>query len=132
MDPIALAGTAIGAGVSAGLALVGATVAALDAVRPPPGTADPALGAPLYLLAAGTLGGVVLAGVVAWRLLAPLDSTYRRGGLAMVSAFATVPIMQLYRPLDAALGTPALLAAAGLAAGAAWLLSRRARRIAAT
>jgi len=132
MDPLSLAAAALGAGLSAGLALVGATVAALDAVRPPPGTADPALGAPLYLLAAGTLGGVVLAGVVAWRLLAPLDSTYRRGGLALVSAFATVPVMLLYQPLDAAFGTPALLAAAALAAGAAWLLSRLARRIAAT
>ena len=132
MDPVSLAVTALGAGLAAGLALVGATVAALAAVRPPPGTADPALGAPLYLLAAGTLGGLVLAGVVAWRLLAPLDSTYRRGGLALVSAFATVPIMQLYQPLDAAFGTSALFAAAALAAGAAWLLSRRARRIAAT
>ncbi|HUQ14670.1 MAG TPA: hypothetical protein VM094_01355 [Gemmatimonadales bacterium] len=132
MDPVALAATALGAGLSAGLALVGATVAALDAVRPPTGTAEPALGAPLYLLAAGTLGGLVLAGVVAWRLLAPLDSTYRRGGLALVSAFATVPIMQLYQPLDAAFGTPALLATAALAAAAAWVLSRRARRIAAT
>ena len=132
MDPVALAATALGAGLSAGLALVGATVAALDAVRPPLGTVEPARSAGLYLLAAGTLGGLVLAGVVAWRLLAPLDSTYRRGGLALVSAFATVPVMQLYQPLDAAFGTPALLAAAALAAGAAWLLSRLARRIAAT
>ena len=132
MDPVPLAVTALGAGLSAGLAMVGATVAALAAVRPPPGSAEPSLGAPLYLLAAGTLGGLVLAGVVAWRLLAPLDSTYRRGGLALVSAFATVLLMQLYRPLDAAFGTPALLAAAALAAGVAWLLSRRARRIAAT
>jgi hypothetical protein len=129
VDPVALAATALGAGLSAGLALVGATVAALDAVRPPAGTVEPALGAPLYLLAAGTLGGLVLAGVVAWRLLAPVDSTYRRGGLALVSAFATVPIMLLYLPLDAAFGTPALVAAAALATGAAWLLSRRARRI---
>jgi hypothetical protein len=132
VDPVSLAATALGAGLSAGLALVGATVAALDSVRPPPGTANPALGAPLYLLAAGTLGGLVLAGVVAWRLLAPLHSTYRRGALALVSAFATVPIMQLYQPLDTAFGTPALLAAAAMAAGAAWLLSRLARRIAAT
>jgi hypothetical protein len=132
VDPVPLAATALGAGLSAGLAVIGATVAALDAVRPPPGGVEPSLGAPLYLLAAGTLGGLVLAGVVAWRLLAPLASTYRRGGLALVSAFATVPIMQLYQPLDAAFGTPALVAAAALAAGAAWLLSRRARRLAAT
>lgn len=131
MDPVSLAATAIGAGLSAGLALVGVTVAALDAVRPPPGSADPALGAPLYLLAAGTLGGLVLAGVVAWRLLAPLDSTYRRGGLALVSAFATVPVMQVYQPLDAAFGTTALLVTAALATVVALLLSRRARRMAA-
>jgi len=131
VDPIALAGTAIGAGVSAGLAVVGGTVAALSASRPPPGTANPALGAPLYLLAAGTLGGLVLAGVVAWRLLAPLESTYRRGGLALVSAFATVPIMQLYQSLDTAFGAPALAGTGALFAGAAWLLARRSRRIAA-
>jgi hypothetical protein len=130
MDPVSLAAAALGAGLSAGLALVGVTVAALAALRPPPGSADPALGAPLYLLAAGTLGGLVLAGVVAWRLLSPLDSTYRRGGLALVTAFATVPVMQLYRPLDAAFGAPALLLAAGVAAVAALLLARRARRIA--
>jgi hypothetical protein len=131
VDPVSLAATALGAGLSAGLALVGVTVAALDTVRPPPGTADPALGAPLYLLAAGTLGGLVLAGVVAWRLLAPLDSTYRRGGLALVSAFATVLVMQVYPPLDAAFGAPALLATAVLATAVALLLSRRARRMAA-
>ena len=131
MDPVSLAATALGAGLSAGLALVGVTVAAQAAVRPPPGTAEPALGLPLYLLLAGTLGGLVLAGVVAWRLLAPLESTYRRGGLSLVSAFATVVLMQIYRPLDATLGPPALLGAAALAAAAAWLLARRARRIAA-
>ena len=131
MDPVSLAATALGAGLSAGLAVVGATVAALDAMRPAPGAGDAAVGAPLYLLAAGTLGGLVLAGVVTWRLLAPLDSTYRRGGLALVSAFATVPAMLVYPPLDAVLGTPALLAAAALAAVAFLLLSRRARRMAA-
>jgi hypothetical protein len=105
-------------------------VAAIAAIRPAAG-ADPGLGAPLYLLLAGTLGGLLLAGVVTWRLLAPLGSTYRRGGLALVSAFATVPFMQLYRPLDIAFGPAALIAAAAAASLAAWLLVRRARRIAA-
>ena len=131
MDPVSLAAAAMGAGLSAGLALVGLTVAALAAVRPPPGASEPAVGAPLYLLLAGTLGALLLAGIVTWRLLAPLPSTYRRGGLALVSAFATVPVMQVYRPLDTAFGPPALLAVAALAATAAWLLARRARRIAA-
>ena len=132
MDPVALAARAVGAGVSAGVALVGVTVAALSATRPPPGTTEPAAGAPLYVLAAGTLGGLVLAGVVAWRLLGPLGSTYRRGGLALVSAFATVLVMQIYPLLDATLGAPALLSAAVLAAGTALLLYRRSRRMAAT
>jgi hypothetical protein len=131
MDPVSLVPAALGAGLSAGLALVGATVAAAAALRPPPGTIEPALGAPLYLLLFGTLGGLLLAGVVAWRLLRPLESTYRRGGLALVCAFGTVVLMQIYRPLDAAFGVPALLAAALLAGSLAWLLARRARRMAA-
>lgn len=131
MDPVSLVAAALGAGLSAGLALVGVTVAAIAALRPPAGSTEPSLGAPLYLLVLGTLGGLCLAGVVAWRLLAPLESTYRRGGLALVSAFATVVVMQLYRPLDAAFGVPALLAAATLAGALAWILARRARRLAA-
>jgi hypothetical protein len=130
MDPVSLAAVALSAGLSAGLALVGATVAALAALRPPAGTTEPTLGAPLYILLFGTVGGLVLAGVVAWRLLSPLQSTYRRGGLALVSAFATVAVMQIYRPLDAAFGFPALLVAAAIAAALAWMLARRARRMA--
>ena len=129
MDPVSLVAAAVGAGLSAGLALVGVTVAAIAALRPAAGAAQPDLGAPLYLLLAGTMGGLLLAGVVAWRLLAPLHSTYRRGGLALVSAFATVVVMQIYRPLDAAYGPPALLGAAALAGALAWVLARRARRL---
>ena len=128
MDPVSLVAAALGAGLSAGLALVGATVAAMAALRPPEGSSDPALDARFYLLLFGTLGGLVLAGVVAWRLLRPLESTYRRGGLALVSAFATVVLMQIYRPLDAAFGVPALLVAAALAGALALLLTRWARR----
>jgi hypothetical protein len=132
MDPVSLVVAALGAGLSAGLALVGATVAATAALRPTAGTSEPALGAALYILLFGTLAGLLLAGVVAWRLLRPLQSTYRRGGLAMVSAFATVVLMQIYRPLDAAFGVPALVGGAVLTAGLAWLLARRARRMAAS
>ena len=109
----------------------GTTGAATAALRPPPGTSEPALGAPLYILFFGTVGGLVLAGVVAWRLLRPLESTYRRGGLALVSAFATVVLMQIYRPLDAAFGIPALLAGTALTGVLALLFARRARRMAA-
>ena len=40
MDPVSLVTTALGAALSAGLALVGATVAATAALRPPAGTTD--------------------------------------------------------------------------------------------
>lgn len=130
MDPVSLVAAALGAGLSAGLALVGATVVATALLRPPAGTTEPALGAPLYILFFGTLGGLVVASAVTWRLLRPLESTYRRGGLALVSAFATVVLMQIYRPLDAAFGVPALLAAAMAAAVLALLLARWARRMA--
>jgi hypothetical protein len=106
-------------------------VAAVDALRPAAGAGE-AAGTPFYLLTAGTVAGVVLAGVVAWRLLAPLDSTYRRGGFALVSAFATVPAMLVYPLLHSVFGRPALLGVAALAGGAALLLSRRARNLAAS
>ena len=132
MDPVSLVAAAVGAGLSAGLALVGASVAGMAALGPPAGTTEPSLGAPLYLLLLGTVGGLVLAGVVTWWLLRPLQSTYRRGGLALVCAFATVLIMQVYRPLDAAFGVPALVMAAAAAGALALLLARRALRMAAT
>jgi hypothetical protein len=122
MDPIPLVAAALGAGLSAGLALVGVTVAALAALRPPLGTTGAVSSAALSLLLFGTIGGL---------MLAPLRSTYRRGGLALVCAFATVVVMQLYRPLDAAFGVPGLLGAAALALALAVLLVRRARRMAA-
>jgi hypothetical protein len=132
MDPISLATAALGAGLFTGLALVGVTLAGVDALRPAPGTGETAAGAPFYLLTAGTLGGLVLAGLVTWRLLAPLESTYRRGGFALVSAFATVPAMLVYPLLHEAFGRAALLATAALAGGAALLLTRRARHLAAS
>ncbi len=46
MDPISLAATALGAGLSAGLALVGVTVAAIAAVRPAGGGGEPGVGGP--------------------------------------------------------------------------------------
>ena len=58
----------------------------------------PQLGAPLYLLFFGTMAGLVLAGVVAWRLLDPILSVYRRGGLSVVSGLATVVVDAALHP----------------------------------
>ena len=127
MDPIGLAAAALGAGIAAGLALVSATVASLDLVRSP-AAGTPDLGAPFALLVAGTLGGLLLASITTWSLLGPIGSAYRRGGLALVSAFATVVLMLVTMPLDHYFGRAGLLGLAAVAAAAALLLARRARR----
>jgi hypothetical protein len=121
----------MGSATTFGLAVVSATVLGVDLIRGAPTGQDPALGAPLYLLFFGTLAGLVLASAVAWRLLAPIVSTYRRGGLSMASGLATVLLMLLCIPAHQ-LGGRAGLAGLGLAALlVSWALARRSRRAAA-
>ena len=129
MDPIGLAAASAGAGMAAGLAVISSTVAAVGLLRGPAAGPAPDLGAPFALLIAGTLGGLLLAGVVTWHLLARIGSTYRRGGLALVTSFATVILMLVTMPLNQAAGGAGLLGLAAAAAGAGLLLARRARRL---
>ena len=70
--------------------------------------------APLLLLS-GTLGALILSAAVVWHRLRPVDSYYRRGGLALVAAFGTFVMAVLATPLHHFFGAGALL---GLAAGA--------------
>jgi hypothetical protein len=129
VDPIGLAAASAGAGMACGLAVIASTVLAVGLVRGPTAGPAPDLGAPLALLLAGTFGGLLLAGVVTWHLLARIDSGYLRGGLALVSSFATVILMLVTVPLNQAAGRGGLLALAAAAAGAGLLLARRARRL---
>jgi hypothetical protein len=129
VDPIGLAAASAGAGMASGLAVISITVAVIGLVHQPTPAADPALGLPLALLLAGTLGGLLLAGVTTWHLLARIESAYRRGGLAMVSSFATVVLMLVTMPLNQVAGRAGLLGLAVLAIGVALLLVRRARRL---
>jgi hypothetical protein len=109
--------------------VVTATVLLVDALR---GEAQQEnLTLRLYLLFGGTLSGVVLAGWAAWRLLDPIASAYRRGGLAMVSGFCTVLLMLICIPINQLLGRTGLILLLTLSAIAATLLGRRARRLAA-
>jgi hypothetical protein len=130
MDPIRLALLAMGSAVAFGLAVVSATVIGVDWLRPAAPSAAPALGAPLYLLFFGTLAGVLLSGIVAWRLLSPILSTYRRGGLSVVSGLATVLAMLLCIPVHQLAGRRGLAALGGLALLVSLLLARGARRAA--
>jgi hypothetical protein len=114
------------AAVSLGLVLITATVLGVDALR---SKDNPNLNLALYLLFGGTLAGILLAAGAAWWLLQPIGSAYRRGGLAMVCAFATVLLMLICIPIHQVLGRPGLVGLLGLSGGAAALLARRARRL---
>jgi len=118
----------MGSGMAFGLAVVSLTVLGVDLVRPatPPGLAS---GPAFYLLLFGTIGGLILAGVVTWRLLAPILSTYRRGGISVVTAFATVLPMLLCMVANQLAGRIGLVALAGIALLAALALGARARRV---
>jgi hypothetical protein len=128
MDPIRLAVLAMGSAVAFGLAVVSVTVLGVDLLRPAAPTGAPSLGAPLYLLFFGTLAGLLLAGVLAWRLLSPILSTYRRGGLSVVSALATVVAMLLCIPAHQLAGRRGLVALGAAALVVSFLLARGARR----
>jgi hypothetical protein len=107
--------------------VVTATVLLVDALR---GEArQDNLTLRLYLLFGGTLLGIALAAWAAWRLLGPIASAYRRGGLAMVSGFATVLLMLVCIPINQLLGRTGLTVLLGLSGAAAALLGRRVRRL---
>jgi hypothetical protein len=123
LGPFQLVATSMACALCLGLLLITATLLAVDAlVRG--GTA--ALDQSFYLLVAGTLAGIFLAGYASWHLLAPVPSTYRRGGLAMVSGFATVLLMLICVPVHQLLGRAGLCLLLVLCAALAIVLGRRA------
>jgi hypothetical protein len=113
--------------VSAGLVVVTATVLLVDVLRAEGHQENLTLR--LYLLFGGTLSGIVLAAWAAWRLLDPIASAYRRGGLAMVSGFSTVLLMLICIPINQLLGRTGLVILLTMSAIGAALLGRRARRL---
>jgi len=82
--------------------------------------------APLLLLA-GTLAALFVSAGVTWHRLQPVDSYYRRGGLALVSTFGTFVMAVLATPLHHFAGPGALLALAAVAAALGALLLRATR-----
>ena len=75
----------------------------------------PVTGPALVLLLGGTLLALFASAGTAWACLSPIDSYYRRGGLALVCAFATFVMSVLAAPLHHFFGQGALL---GVGAGA--------------
>jgi hypothetical protein len=113
--------------VSAGLMVIAATVLAVDVLRTGADAGNVDLR--LYLLFGGTLAGLLLAAWATWRLLTPIASAYRRGGLAIVSAFATVIVMLICIPVNEALGHRGLIGLAALSGSTAVLLALLASRL---
>lgn len=118
---------ALAGAVSSGLTVITATVLVADVLRSRYGSDN--LDMRLYWIVGGTLGGLLFAALVGWRLLEPITSTYRRGGLAMVSAFATVVLMLTCTRIFELFGRNGLLAFMGFCAVISVLLARRARRL---
>ena len=95
--------------------------------RPATGAASPEAAT---LLLGGTFGGFVMAGVLAWWLLGPIASLYRRAALAIASSFATVVLMLLAVPVHQWAGQPGLIGFAALLAAGTLGFGLRARRAA--
>jgi hypothetical protein len=117
-------GTVAASSVSLGLVIITATVLGVDTLRSG-SDRTPAL----YLLFSGTMAGILVAAGAAWWLLGPVQSTYRRGGLAMVCGFATVLLMLICIPVHQLLGRSGLLIFMAVCAAVAALLVARARRL---
>jgi hypothetical protein len=113
--------------VSVGLLVITATVLGVDALRSDHGATN--INRSFYLLVGGTLSGILAAACAAWWLLAPVGSAYRRGGLSMVCAFATILLMLICIPVNQLLGRTGLLLLLGLSGLGALALARRARRL---
>jgi hypothetical protein len=126
-DLVGLAIRGVAAAIASGTALVALTLWGVQRlVAGTPGSPMPVTRGPApVLLLLGTVGALCLSAGVAWRRLAPVGSYYRRGGLAILSAFGTFLVAVLAVPLHHFAGRVALLVLAAAAAGAAVLLSRR-------
>ena len=80
------------------------------------------------VLVYGMVLGITFTFIVAWTLMAPIDSRYRRGGLSMVSALGGSTLAGALTYLSNQLGGPGALIGLGVVAVAlVMVLARRAR-----
>lgn len=116
----------VAAAVALGTALAALTLFGVQALMAgaPASSAPVTRGPAPLLLLAGTLGALILSAAVAWHKLRPVESYYRRGGLAMVAVFATFVMAVLATPLHHFYGPGGLLGLAGVAAVAGMWLAR--------
>lgn len=67
------------------------------------------------LVLLGWLGGALFGAGLAWGLMAPIASAYRRGGFAMVAGFGTLLLAFITAPVDSLFGRWGLLGLTGVA-----------------
>lgn len=128
-DQVGLAVRAMGAAMAASVVWYCILTFLTAGLRPANGPAqvDPSAGY-VNLFLYGILGGILFAGLVAFLLMAPVASYFRRGGLAIVATLAGFLLsMGVTFLTNELLGGTALLGIAGLAAVGALLLARSAR-----
>lgn len=85
-------------------------------------------GPAFYVLMFGTLAAVALAVAIAWRMLAPLSSSWRRGVFAMISGFGTIVAALGAAPIHHTWGRTGLAMLAGAGAAGALLVFATGRR----
>jgi hypothetical protein len=119
----------VAAAIGLGTAVVALVLYGVQALMAgAPASAYPVTRGPVpLLLLAGTLGALAVSAGVAWHRLRPVDSYYRRGGLALVSAFGTFVMAVLATPLHHFLGPGALLGLAAVAGSLGLVLLRGGR-----
>jgi len=127
-DLVALAVRSVAAAIALGTAVVAVVLYGVQALLAgAPASDTPVTGGPApLLLLTGTLAALLFSAAVTWRRLAPVASYYRRGGLAVVSAFGTFVMAVLATPLHHFFGAGALIVL-GVLAGAVGLVLLRGR-----
>lgn len=124
-----LALTSLPLGAVAGTAVITAfLLGVVGAVRPEMGP-SPLETTAGVLLVSGTLGGVAVAALLTWVVLAPLNNYWRRAMLATVAGFATVVLMLVARPAHEAWGRTGLVVLLLACGVGIILLGRRAARL---
>ena len=126
-DRVGLAFLAMAISVSIGIGLISVVLWVVSTLLADMPASDTPIidGAPFYVLVGGTMLGVGIAGLITWTLLAPVRSTYRRGGLSLVSSFTTAVGMLVAMPVNQLAGRAGLVGLVVFSGLVALLLSRR-------
>lgn len=118
-------GVALGTGLNA---VVGFAVRTIQANRAPDAALDLGAG-PAVVYLAGTVVACLAAAIATWRLMAPVQNTYRQGMFAMVAVFATFVFSGTAMLADWAFGRPGLLGLAAVSLLFCSWLGRRLTRV---